>query len=213
MPVPERGARQRRTETSQGFQLSVSCLPAWRITATPTAAIRIPEMTTSANALGNPTQAAIKPIKGGPARKPNRGHLKKGKFTYAKDCRAWFREAGSCGSRLTIRSGQLPIAVIPIWSRIEPVCLSADLIPGLDSKSARRDASIEPAYPIKLRKWRHSVVFYLPSRLCISLRRIMAATKSVVSIEGTTKKNIASSQVITIPVSTSLKMLACCRAK
>ena len=29
-----------------------------------------PEMTTSANALGNPGQAAMKPIKGGPARKP-----------------------------------------------------------------------------------------------------------------------------------------------
>lgn len=28
------------------------------------------------------------------------GHLKKGKFRYAKDCRAWFREAGACESRL-----------------------------------------------------------------------------------------------------------------
>ena len=27
------------------------------------------------------------------------GHLKKGKFTYAKDCRGWFREAGAGGSR------------------------------------------------------------------------------------------------------------------
>jgi len=76
------------------------------------------------------------------------GDISRKEITYAKDCRAWFREAESSGSRLSIRSGQLPIAVIPIWARIEPVCLSADLIPGSDSRSARRDANIEPAYPI-----------------------------------------------------------------
>jgi hypothetical protein len=37
--------------------------------------------------------------------------------------------------------------------------------------------------------------------------------QNVVTIAGTTKKNIASSQVTTIPVRISLKLLVCCRAK
>jgi hypothetical protein len=47
------------------------------------------------------------------------GHLKKRKFTYAKDCRAWFQDAAACESRLW------PLAIgVP-----EIVARQADVLP------------------------------------------------------------------------------------